>query len=198
MTATTQDVFLKGNRVNLEPLSREHIPAMQTAVTDGDLWELWFTGVPRPEDVSDYIDKALAMQAAGTAIAFAVRDKCNGDIVGCTRICNWERPHKRLEIGYTWYAKRCWQTGINSESKLLLMTYAFETLGVIAVEFRTHWHNHRSRQAISRLGARQDGVLRNHRITQDGIRRDTVVFSIIDSEWAAVKHDLEFRLQRHT
>nr|WP_283164369.1 GNAT family protein [Shewanella corallii] len=182
----------------MEPLSREHIPAMQTAVTDGDLWELWFTGVPRPEDVSDYIDKALAMQAAGTAIAFAVRDKCNGDIVGCTRICNWERPHKRLEIGYTWYAKRCWQTGINSESKLLLMTYAFETLGVIAVEFRTHWHNHRSRQAISRLGARQDGVLRNHRITQDGIRRDTVVFSIIDSEWAAVKHDLEFRLQRHT
>lgn len=197
MANTESQACLEGNQVTLEPLSRDHIPAMQIAVTDGNLWELWFTGVPHPDDVSAYVDKALAMQAEGTALAFAVRDSTSGELVGCTRICNWEKPHKRLEIGYTWYARRYWQTGINTESKLLLLTYAFETLEVIAVEFRTHWHNQRSRQAISRLGARQDGVLRNHRIMANGIKRDTVVFSILDSEWAGVKQHLEFRLQTH-
>ena len=196
MSATGIPPNLEGNLVVLEPLVPAHIPAMQIAVADGELWELWYTGVPRPEEVEAYVGRALTMQSQGSAVAFAVRDKASGELVGCTRICNWEKPHRRLEIGYTWYAKRCWQTGINTESKLLLLTYAFETLDVIAVEFRTHWHNLRSRQAIARLGAKQDGVLRNHRMTDNGIKRDTVVFSILDSEWAAVKQNLEFRLHR--
>ena len=127
---------------------------------------------------------------------FAVRD-ADGVIVGSTRYCNIEADHKRLEIGWTWYAERVQRTALNTEAKLLLLTNAFETLGAIAVEFRTNWFNHRSRAAIARLGAKQDGVLRNHMLMPDGTRRDTVVFSILDSEWPAVKKNLEYQLQRY-
>ncbi|MFB2674764.1 GNAT family N-acetyltransferase [Shewanella xiamenensis] len=187
---------LNGEYVVLESLSLSHVAALSLAVTDGELWRLWFTSVPEPSEMKAYVMKALAEKSRGESFPFAVRDKVSGEIVGCTRICHWESEHRHLEIGYTWYAKRAQRTGINTEAKLLLLTFAFETLEAIAVEFRTHWHNQASRQAIARLGAKQDGVLRNNKILKDGTIRDTVVYSIIDSEWATVKHHLIFRLQQ--
>ena len=127
---------------------------------------------------------------------FVVRANETGEIVGCTRYFHVDAPNRRLEIGYTWYAKRAQRTAINTECKILLLAHAFETLECVAVEFRTHWFNHASREAIARLGAKQDGVLRNHQISPDGSYRDTVVFSIIESEWPAVKRHLAFRLDR--
>ncbi len=188
---------LTGEHVVLEPLGLEHISALKLAVADGKLWELWYTSVPNPDEVAAYVEKALRQQQAGSAIPFAVRCRQSGDIVGATRICNIEPENRRMEIGYTWYASRAQRTGINTETKLLLLGYCFDTLNAIAVEFRTHWHNQASRQAIARLGARQDGVLRNHKILADGTIRDTVVFSILDREWPVVKQDLRFRLRRH-
>jgi RimJ/RimL family protein N-acetyltransferase len=188
---------LSGELVILEPLSLNHVPALQLAVTDGKLWELWFTSVPDPDAVKAYVEKALMQQREGSAIPFAVRSRATGQIVGATRICNIEPENRRMEIGYTWYGKSAQRTGINTEAKLMLLGYCFETLDAIAVEFRTHWHNQASRQAIARLGARQDGVLRNHKILKDGTIRDTVVFSILDTEWPVVKQDLRFRLTRH-
>ena len=130
------------------------------------------------------------------AMPFAVRDSASGDIVGSTRYFNVDAPNRRLEIGHTWYARRAQRTAINTECKLLLLTHAFETLDCIAVEFRTHWFNHASRSAIERLGAKLDGVLRNHQLMPDGGRRDTVVYSIIDAEWPAVRSHLKFLLDR--
>ena len=127
---------------------------------------------------------------------FVVRENASGAIIGCTRYLNVEAEHRRLEIGYTWYAKRVQRSAVNTEAKLLLLTHAFETLKCIAVEFRTSWFNHASRAAIARLGAKQDGVLRNHQISPDGVYRDTVVFSILESEWPAVKRHLRFELDR--
>jgi len=193
----TSSNCLDGELVVLEPLSLDHVPALSLAIVDGELWQLWYTATPHPDEMKAYVEKALAQEAAGQALAFAVRCKHSGEVVGCTRICNWDQPNRRLEIGYTWYAKRAQRTGINSETKLLLLGYAFEVLKVMAVEFRTHWHNQRSRAAIARLGAKQDGVLRNHQLMPDGSIRDTVVFSIIDSEWLAVKQNLRFRLQQY-
>ncbi|PIW59278.1 GNAT family protein [Shewanella sp. CG12_big_fil_rev_8_21_14_0_65_47_15] len=187
---------LSGEHVVLEPLSLSHVAALSLAVVDGELWRLWFTSVPEPSEMKAYVSNALEEQARGQSFPFAVRDRVSGEIVGCTRICHWESEHRHLEIGYTWYAKRAQRTGINTEAKLLLLTFAFETLEAIAVEFRTHWHNQASRQAIARLGAKQDGVLRNNRILKDGTIRDTVVYSIIDTEWATVKSSLQFRLQQ--
>lgn len=187
---------LSGEHIVLEPLSLSHVAALSLAVNDGELWRLWFTSVPAPSDIKAYVVNALEETARGESFPFAVRDRISGEIVGCTRICNWESEHRRLEIGYTWYAKRAQRTGINTEAKLLLLTFAFETLAAIAVEFRTHWHNQASRQAIARLGAKQDGVLRNHKILKDGTIRDTVVYSIIDAEWQTVKNSLQFRLQQ--
>ena len=130
------------------------------------------------------------------AMPFAVFDNASGDIVGSTRYFNVDAANRRLEIGHTWYAKRAQRSPINTECKLLLLTHAFESLNCIAVEFRTHWFNQQSRAAIARLGAKQDGVLRNHQLMPDGSRRDTVVFSILDSEWPAVRAHLNFLLGR--
>ena len=188
--------ILNGKHVSLEPLAPEHVTGLQEAARDGELWNLWFTSVPKTEDTQQYVDQALALNGQGKAMPFAVRD-ADGVIVGSTRYCNIEADHKRLEIGWTWYAERVQRTALNTEAKLLLLTNAFETLGAIAVEFRTNWFNHRSRAAIARLGAKQDGVLRNHMLMPDGTRRDTVVFSILDSEWPAVKKNLEYQLQHH-
>jgi len=185
---------LQGKNVSLEPLAPEHVSGLQEAARDGELWNLWFTSVPRPEDTQQYVAQALALAEQGKAMPFAVRDSA-GVMVGSTRYCNIEADHKRLEIGWTWYAERVQRTALNTEAKLLLLTNAFETLGTIAVEFRTNWFNQRSRNAIARLGAKQDGVLRNHMLMPDGTRRDTVVFSILDSEWPSVKNNLEYRLQ---
>ena len=191
-----QPVTLKGKYATLEPLAREHEADLKHAAADGDLWRLWYTSVPAPEKTRSYIDAALSMREDLGAMPFAVRDNASGEIVGCTRYFNVDAANRRLEIGHTWYAKRAQRTAINTECKLLLLTHAFEKLACIAVEFRTHRFNHASREAIARLGAKQDGVLRNHQILPDGSYRDTVVFSIIESEWQAVKRNLVFLLDR--
>ena len=189
-------ITLEGQFVKLVPLTLEHRDALVNAATDGKLWELWFTSVPNEERVDDYLSMAFEQQSLGRAIPFAVIDKHTDEVIGSTRFCNIDSKNRRLEIGYTWYAKRFQRTGVNTDCKKLLLSYAFETLNVIAVEFRTHWHNQASRNAIARLGAKQDGVLRNHQIMADGCVRDTVVFSIIDGEWPMVKRSLEFKLEQ--
>ena len=166
------------------------------AAADGELWELWFTSVPRPDTVGKYIDDALNEQAAGRALPFVVVHNETRKVIGTTRFSNADVKNHRLEIGFTWYAQRFQRTSVNTECKALMLEYAFEHLQAIAVEFRTHWHNHKSRAAITRLGAKQDGVLRNHSKNADGSYRDTVVFSIIDHEWLMVKRSLQHKLSR--
>jgi len=190
-----EPVTLKGKYATLEPLAREHEEGLRSAAADGELWRLWYTSVPAPDNTGAYIDAALKMREDLGAMPFAVRDNASG-IVGSTRYFNVDAVNRRLEIGHTWYGKRVQRTAINTECKLLLLTYAFEKLRCVAVEFRTHWFNHASREAILRLGAKQDGVLRNHQISSDGTYRDTVVFSIIENEWPAVKRHLGFLLER--
>ncbi len=187
-------IKLEGERVKLLPLQKSHKVDLAFAASDGNLWKLWYTSVPTPAAMDSYLDTALAEREAGVSLPFAVIDKQTDTLVGCTRYMNVEAAHKRLEIGSTWYAKRVQRTGLNTECKYLLLKHAFETLGCIAVEFRTHFHNRPSREAILRLGAKQDGILRNHRIDSHGNLRDTVVFSILDSEWRTVRSGLEFRL----
>ncbi|MGY1707005.1 GNAT family N-acetyltransferase [Geodermatophilus sp. SYSU D00697] len=194
--AGLEPVTLTGDLVTLEPLRPEHHDELVDAVRDGRLWELWYTSVPSPEGMHAEIGRRLAEQAAGTMLPFTVR-RTGGAAVGMTTYMNVEADVPRLEIGSTWTAASAQRTGVNAESKLLLLTHAFEVLGCLAVEFRTHWHNLQSRTAIARLGAKQDGVLRNHRRQPDGSLRDTVVFSITDAEWPAVRAGLRHRLARH-
>ena len=191
-----EPVTLAGFRVLLEPLSLEHLDGLSEAVKDGELWNLWYTSIPSPEKAETYIKTALDMRENAGALPFVIRDKQANAIIGCTRYFNVDELNQRLEIGHTWYSESYQRTAANTESKYLLLTHAFEELKAIAVEFRTHWHNHKSRAAIARLGAKQDGVLRNHTRSADGIYRDTVVFSIIDLEWPAVKHSLQFKLSQ--
>jgi RimJ/RimL family protein N-acetyltransferase len=191
-----EPVTLRGGHATLEPLAVEHMEAVRAAAADGALWRLWYTSVPSPEGTAAWLDRALDMRERQGAMPFIVRDNASGDVVGSTRYFNVDAVNRRLEIGHTWYSRRAQRTAINTECKLLLLTHAFETLGCIAVEFRTHWFNHASRKAIERLGARQDGVLRNHQLMPDGSRRDTVVFSIVDAEWLAVRAHLAFLLDR--
>lgn len=186
---------LKGERVTLEPLSRDHVPALQDAVRDGELWTLWYASVPAPEAVTAYVDKALALREAGQAIPFVVRD-ASGAVVGSTRFGNIEAEHRRVQIGWTWYAKRAQRTGLNTEAKALLLAHAFEVMGCGRVEFFTHFMNHASRTAIARLGAKEEGILRNHMRMPDGSWRDTVVFSVIDAEWPAVRSHLKYLMAR--
>jgi N-acetyltransferase len=189
-------VTLTGTHASIEPLGREHEEALQRAVADGELWRLWYTTVPPPEKMGQYIAIALDMRERLDAMPFVIREKSSGEIVGCTRYFNVDATNRRLEIGHTWYSKRVQRGPINTECKLMLLTHAFERLQCIAVEFRTHWFNHASRTAIERLGAKQDGVLRNHQVSADGWKRDTVVFSIIDGEWPAVKRHLRYQFER--
>ncbi|MEM7349521.1 MAG: GNAT family protein [Acidobacteriota bacterium] len=195
MSRWLQETELRGDFVTLAPMRPHHREALIEAAADGELWRLWYTSVPSPENVDDQLRFAFREYEADRMLPFVVIDNPTGEIIGSTRYLNAEASHRRLEIGHTWYAKRCQGTAVNPESKLLLLAHAFEQLQTIAVEFRTHWHNHASRRAISKLGAKQDGVLRNHRIGDDGIFRDTVVFSILDSEWPAAKKSLLFRLE---
>jgi RimJ/RimL family protein N-acetyltransferase len=188
-----QPVVLTGEHVVLEPLQRGHADELVAAVTDGRLWELWYTSVPAPDEMATEIDRRLAEQAAGRMLPFTVRRTC-GAAVGMTTYMNIEADVPRLEIGSTWTAASAQRSAVNTESKLLLLGHAFETLGCLAVEFRTHWHNRQSRAAIERLGAKLDGVLRQHRRMPDGSLRDTVVYSITDREWPAVRSGLRARL----
>lgn len=193
--AFIEPVTLSGRHVRLEPLAMIHHDTLVEAASDGDLWKLWYTSVPAPEAMRAWIDTALAMRDQH-ALPFVIRDMRDDSIVGSTRYFNVDPHNRRLEIGHTWHAQRAQRTGINTEAKLLLLGHAFEALQCIAVEFRTHWMNHPSREAIARLGAKQDGVLRQHQRMADGSLRDTVVFSIIDAEWPTVKRHLQHKLER--
>ncbi len=187
---------LSGRHVSLEPLQAAHVPGLQRAVEGTGLDQLWFTQVPSPSGVADYVEAALQAQGEGTMLPMVIRD-ASGEIVGTTRYYGLDASVPKLSIGYTWHAPRVQRSGVNTEAKLLLLQHAFETLGCLAVVFETSWFNHASRTAIARLGAKHDGVLRNHTRHPDGTPRDTVVFSIIDTEWAAVKSHLQFRLDTH-
>jgi RimJ/RimL family protein N-acetyltransferase len=196
-----QPITLTGTYVTLEPLNRSHHDGLVDAARDGDLWKLWYTSVPAPQQMAAEIDRRLALQAQGSMLPFTTRlvDPVTGGpgrVIGMTTYMNIDAATPRLEIGSTWNAASSHGSGSNPDSKLLLLRHAFETLGCPAVEFRTHWLNHQSREAIARLGAKQDGVLRSHSRTSDGVLRDTVVFSILEHEWPMVRNGLEFRLAK--
>ena len=188
-----QTPTLTGRHVRLEPLSLDHVDALIEASKDGELWRLWYTSIPEPSGMRAYVETALARRDSGVAMPFVVRD-AQGAIVGSTRFGHMEPENRRLELGWTWYAKRVQRTALNTEAKRLLLGHAFEVLGCGAVEFRTSWFNHASRAAIARLGAKQDGVIRNHLRMPDGSYRDTVVFSILASEWPMVRTHLDHKL----
>jgi RimJ/RimL family protein N-acetyltransferase len=187
---------LRGRLVTLEPLSTGHADGLRAASADGDLSALWYANVPAPADVDGYIASALSQRDAGHDMPFVVR-AASGDVVGTTRYYDIAVDVPRLNIGYTWYAGRVQRSGLNVEAKTLLLAHAFDVLGCIAVGFETSWFNRASREAITRLGAKQDGVLRGHKRHADGSVRDTVVFSILQAEWPAVRTHLAHRLARH-
>jgi RimJ/RimL family protein N-acetyltransferase len=184
---------LRGQHVALEPLTLAHADALEMAAADGRLWELLFTNVPAPGEMAAYVQSALDMQAAGSGQAFVVRD-ATGDIVGTTRYYDLAPSVPRVQIGYTWYAQRVQRTALNTEAKLLLLTHAFEALGCVSVGLQTSHLNQASRKAIARIGATEEGILRQHMCHRDGTLRDTVCFSILDSEWTAVKARLQAKL----
>ena len=188
---------LKGQHASVEHLQRGHIDGLRTALAGDELSRLWYTQVPKAADVNAYLDAVMEGEAAGRWLPFVVRD-AQDEVVGSTRLYDLEPAVPKLTIGYTWYAPKVQRTGVNPETQRLLRTHAFETMGCISVVFETSWFNHRSRAAIARLGAKQDGVLRNHRRHPDGTPRDTVIFSIVDSEWPGVKRNLLFKLEQHT
>ncbi len=181
---------LSGKYVELVPLEIQHIAALKEAAADGELWKLWFTSVPAPEKTQTYVETALAERAAGSSMPFVVRRLADGKVIGCTRYCHIESVHRRVEIGYTWYSASVQRTVINTECKLLLLQHAFEERDAIVVQLCTNFFNVRSRAAIERLGAKLDGILRNHGLLPDGTMRDTCVYSIIAGEWPAVKKNL--------
>ena len=188
-------VSLHGRHVSLEPLSYSHHDQLVEAVKDGELWTLWYTTIPTPEGLRAEIDRRLELQRQGSMIAFAVMDQSTQEAVGMTTFMNIDAVNRRVEIGSTWYRKRVQRSALNTECKLLLLTHAFEKLNCIAVEFRTHFFNMQSRAAIERLGARLDGVLRQHQFASNGTLRDTCVYSILDREWPTVKTLLTHRLE---
>jgi RimJ/RimL family protein N-acetyltransferase len=188
-----EPVTLSGPHAQLKPLSHDHIDGLMEAVKDGELWKLWYTSVPRPEDMRKEIDRRLALQAAGSMLPFTVLD-ADGKIAGMSTYMNVDAANRRVEIGSTWYATRVQRSALNTQCKLLLLTHAFEKLDCIAVEFRTHFFNQQSRRGIERLGARLDGILRSHQIAANGTLRDTVVYSIIAAEWPTVRAHLTYQL----
>ena len=188
-----EPVTLQGAHARLEPLSQDQCEGLTEAVRDGELWRLWYTFIPKAEDMAKEIDRRLGLQASGSMLPFTVFD-ADGKIAGMTTYMNVDAANRRVEIGSTWYAKRVQRSAVNTQCKLLLLTHAFEKLDCIAVEFRTHFFNQQSRRGIERLGAKQDGILRNHVIAPNGTLRDTVVFSIIASEWPTVKAHLNYQL----
>ena len=190
-------VTLEGHGVRLEPLAHEHQAGLAAAAVDGELWRLWFTTVPEPRAIPDYIDSALAGQEAGQMLPWVVREGTTGLIAGSTRYHDIVAAADRVEIGYTWYAQRWQRSHVNTACKLLLMTHAFETLGCRVVGLRTDNFNFASQRAIEALGAKKDGVIRHHHPRRDGTVRDTVIYSILATEWPDVKRHLELRLARH-
>ncbi len=190
-----QAITLRGQHATLEPLFADHAPGLAEAVKDGELWKLWYTSIVPPEQMAAEVQRRLALQAQGSMLPFTVRDAA-GAIAGMTTFMNIDARHRRVEIGSTWYARRVQRSALNTECKLMLLAHAFETLDCIAVEFRTHFFNTQSRRGIERLGAKLDGVLRNHSIMPNGTLRDTAVYSIIAGEWPTVKAHLQWQLER--
>ena len=190
-------VTLERDGIRLEPLSPEHYDGLVAAAKDGELWKLWFTSVPEPGGVLIYIRDAAKGQADGHMLPWAVRDLATNAIVGSTRYHDIVPAIDRVEIGYTWYAERCQRTNVNTTCKLLLLAHAFDTLGCAVVGLRTDNFNFRSQRAIEALGAKKDGVLRHHQGRKDGTVRDSVMYSILKSEWPDVRRHLELRLARH-
>ena len=190
-------VTLEGYGVRLEPLARAHRDGLVAAAADGRLWELYFTSVPEPEETQAYISHALTGQAEGHVLPWAVRELTSGTIIGSTRYHDIVSEIDRVEIGYTWYGKRWQRSHVNTGCKLLLLGHAFDALGCKVVGLRTDNLNVVSQRAIEALGAKKDGVIRHHRARRDGTVRDTVIYSILASEWPEVKQRLELRLVRH-
>jgi len=191
-----QKVVLRSARVTLAPLEHAHHDDLVEAVRDGELWNLWYTWVPRPESMTTEIERRLKLCADGSMLPFAVIDNASGHAVGMTTFMNIDATYRRVEIGSTWYRASVQRSDVNTQCKLLLLTHAFEALDCIAVEFRTHFFNQQSRRAIERLGAKLDGILRSHQRTTNGALRDTCVYSIIAAEWPTVKAHLEWQVQR--
>jgi RimJ/RimL family protein N-acetyltransferase len=189
-TLALSPVFLRGNHVELHPLSQSHAGDLSAAIAVGDLWKLAVSNLPAPGGMQAYIAEALGLQSAGKALPFALIDKSTGHAVGSTRFGNFEPAHRRVEIGWTWLGTTWQRTAFNTEAKYLLLGHAFESLGLNRVEFKTDLVNDRSRKAILRLGALEEGVLRRHMIVRDGRVRDSVYYSIIAEEWPAVKANL--------
>lgn len=190
-------ITLELNGVRLEPLEAQHAGVLAAAAEDGELWKLRVTSVPAPGDEARYIDAALTMQQEGSRLPWIVRDLRDDRIIGCTNFHDIISSIDRVEIGYTWYAKSVQRSHINTSCKLMLMTHAFETLGCAVVGFRTDNFNHASQQALARLGAHRDGIVRHHGLRRDGTVRDTVMFSILAGEWPEIKAQLQYRLAQH-
>jgi RimJ/RimL family protein N-acetyltransferase len=187
---------LEGNHVRLVPLSLDHVPALWEVADDRDLWELGMSAIRTEDDLRRYVEAALAMQAAGAALPFATTEAATGRPIGSTRFGNVEPAHRRVEIGWTWIGRQWQRTPVNTEAKYLMLRHAFETWGCVRVELKTDVLNQRSRNAMLRIGAKEEGVLRKHSITDLGRVRDSVFFSIVDDEWPAVKARLEEMLAR--
>ncbi|BBX06092.1 GNAT family N-acetyltransferase [Mycolicibacterium aichiense] len=197
MSRFVEPVTLTGAQwVSLEPLEESHVPEIAAAAAD--VGELWFTSAPTPDTAAAWVSRMQAMQAADEGVTYVIRRRTDGVVVGSSSLFHVDAANRRLEIGHTWHSAAARRTGVNTEAKLVLLSHAFDELGCVAVEFRTHFFNQVSRAAIERLGAKLDGVLRSHQLLPDGSRRDTVVYSILDIEWPAVRNNLAFRLSRHS
>ncbi|MGB9021674.1 MAG: GNAT family protein [Pseudolabrys sp.] len=191
-----QPVLLRGSRASLAPLSHSHTNDLVEALQDDELWKLWYTSIPAPDKLGEFIDQRLAAQGKGTLLPFAVIDNTTAKAVGMTNYLNVEPDHRRVEIGGTWYRKSVQRSQVNTQCKFLLLDHAFDALRCIAVEFRTHFFNYHSRSGIERLGAKLDGVLRSHQLADNGTLRDTCVYSIIASEWPTVRANLTWQMER--
>ncbi len=191
-----RETVLENAYARLEPLGLDHVDALEAAAADGELWNLWYTSVPPPGEVRTYVEAALRGKAEGRMLPFAIRETGSGQIVGCTRYYDIVPDPFRVAIGYTWYARRWQRSHLNTACKQLLLAYAFEGLGAVAVEFHTDAYNLDSQRAIERLGAKREGVIRSHKRRPDGSLRDTVCYSVIASEWADVDRWLSLRLMR--
>jgi RimJ/RimL family protein N-acetyltransferase len=188
------NIILKGNHTRLEPLSKKHIDGLCSAISDGDLWKLFVTLVPHINDIEEFYNKAYLEQQNGDGLTYATIDVASNTVAGSTRFMKANLPHKRVEIGFTFLGQKFQKTRINTEAKLLMLTQAFEVYDLNRVEFLTDYFNNASRNAILRLGAKQEGILRNHMVMPDGRVRDSVVFSIIKNEWLGVKQNLQDKL----
>jgi RimJ/RimL family protein N-acetyltransferase len=191
-----EPVTLSGEFVRLEPLALAHVPALVEVGLDEEIWRWMVSQVRTPEDMLAYVESALSLAAAGEALPFATVERASGRVIGSTRFGNIDRANRRVEIGWTWLGRAWQRTAANTEAKLLMLRHAFETLGCLRVEFKTDALNARSRAALLRIGATEEGTFRRHMVTESGRIRDSVYFSIIDTEWPAVRESLERRLRR--